>query len=194
LTDVYTYIKPSTSKKQWLLILIIGVAIGLLLFYYREPILAFFSGIPTWINNVTKNTFVQGIIDYAGKNPIAVITASFGAISATVALWKYYVEHKAKTAALEAQVQAQLRETSVSNLALEQKTRIEQLETQLSSQVKDASQEALIEAQKTVTQLANKNKSLREQIQWYEDLIKTKGIQPDQSDPRVKEAQTTKVS
>ena len=171
---------PYQPKRSinWKAILFWGITIGTVAFTaytYRESIIAFVYSIPTQLGNFKLpdfSGFLNGIIDYINKNPIAVIATGASLCTAGITIISKIHANKEKAQALEEKAQVeQLASQNISSAqqtAMEYKNKYEEL---LKNNPLGNLQEALAESQSLVTTQQSKIQSLEGQIQALQDAL-----------------------
>lgn len=173
------------SRKQWVAILAISLILGVIFYYFRQPILDFAQNAWTWLSTtfsgLSSNPFFGNLFTWMSNNPIPTLTAGFSLVASGLTLAKYYSEAKAKTAALTAQMQSQ---TALQNYQgqfqdymTQKETQIQQLQAQVNTKGYDSLQSALTESQGLVTSQAQQIRSLQDQISALNNIIMLKDTQ-----------------
>jgi hypothetical protein len=173
------------SRKQWAAILLLSLGLGIAFYYFREPILNFattaWTNISKFFSGLTTNPFFANLFTWMTANPIPTLGGIASITTALLTFVKLRSETKAKTDALQAQLQTQGSLTNYQNQMQEyitaKESQIQQLQTQANSRGSDTLQSALNESQGLVTNQATQIRSLQDQITALNNLIMLKETQ-----------------
>ena len=144
---------------NWKAIVFWGVLFGIIIFavyWYREPIIAFFQSIPARLSNLQMpdfSGFTANIVKYINENPIAVLAAGASICTAAVTLISKVRADRAKALALEEKAQVEQLATQQLELAQSKST---DLQEQLNLALANNSKEALLETQRLMQEQKGK--------------------------------------
>ena len=170
----FPQLPQSSGGVNWKAVILWGIILGLIgfaIYYYREPITAYITGllasIGTW-KLPSLEGFSSGVMDYVNKNPIAVIAASASICTAGVTLISKMRADNAKNTAVNAQLEAEKYASQQVNVANQQAL---DYKLQYEQAVKNNSQDALLESQGMVSTLNAQNRDLQNQVKALNDAL-----------------------
>ena len=162
------------SGVNWKAVILWGIILGLIgfaIYYYREPLIAWATGIPASIGTwklPSLEGFATGLMDYVNKNPIAVIAAGASICTAGVTLISKMRADNAKNAALNAQLEAEKYASQQVNMANQQAL---DYKNQYEQAIKSNSQDALLESQGMVSNLSAEKRDLQNQVKALQEAL-----------------------